>query len=164
MQYIGHSLFWLAVFEFRSFKYRSIYLTAYMSFWMLSPISMFFISGQGYEISPNATSQSQESYKPERIKKVHSKLHLLQASLCTLTATRIALIYVCTYIRLSVPFGYPWNPEFVGNTGNRSSNPWPLTWQGVVYILRNQQRGEGVSKCLRLITGGGGGGGWPLIT
>ena len=74
---------------------------------MLSPISMFFISGQGYEISPNATSQSQESYKPERIKKVHSKLHLLQASLCTLTATRIALIYVCTYIRLSVPFGYP---------------------------------------------------------
>ena len=30
---------------------------------------------------------------------------------------------------------------------------------GVVHILRNQQRGEGVSKCLRLITGGGGGGG-----
>ena len=28
---------------------------------------------------------------------------------------------------------------------------------GVVHILRNQQRGEGVSKCLRLITGGGGG-------
>ena len=31
---------------------------------------------------------------------------------------------------------------------------------GVVHILRNQPRGgEGVSKCLRLITGGGGGGG-----
>ena len=26
---------------------------------------------------------------------------------------------------------------------------------GVVHILRNQPRGEGVSKCLRLITGGG---------
>ena len=37
------------------------------------------------------------------------------------------------------------------------------TQQGVVHILRNQQRGEGVSKCLRLITGGGGGG-WPFIT
>ena len=33
---------------------------------------------------------------------------------------------------------------------------------GVVHILRNQQRGEGVSKCLQLITGGGVG--WPLIT
>ena len=29
---------------------------------------------------------------------------------------------------------------------------------GVVHILRNQQMGEGFSKCLRLITGGGGGG------
>ena len=35
---------------------------------------------------------------------------------------------------------------------------------GVVHILRNQPRGGGVSKCLRLITGGGGGGGgvWSL--
>ena len=29
----------------------------------------------------------------------------------------------------------------------------------IVHILRNQPRGEGVCKCLRLITGGGGGGG-----
>ena len=45
--------------------------------------------------------------KPARIKEVHSKLHSFQASLCTLTATHltITLIYVCTYIRLSVPLG-----------------------------------------------------------
>ena len=43
------------------------------------------------------------SYKPARIKRVHCKLHSFQASLCTLTATHLALIYVCTYIRLSVP-------------------------------------------------------------
>ena len=51
----------------------------------------------------NVTGQSQESewsYKPARIKEVHSKLHSLQASLCTLTATHLTLIYVCTYIRL----------------------------------------------------------------
>ena len=46
----------------------------------------------------NVTGQSQES-------EVHSKLHLFQASLCTLTATHLTLIYVCTYIRLSVPLG-----------------------------------------------------------
>ena len=58
----------------------------------------------------NVTGQSQESegsYKPARIKEVHSKLHSFQASLCTLTATHLTLIYVCTYIRLSqsVPLG-----------------------------------------------------------
>ena len=31
-----------------------------------------------------------------------------------------------------------------------------------IHILRNQQREEGVSKCLRLITAGGGGGGGGL--
>ena len=54
----------------------------------------------------NVTGQSQESEgscKPARIKEVHSKLHSFQASLCTLTATHLTLIYVCTYIRLSVP-------------------------------------------------------------
>ena len=54
------------------------------------------------------TGQSQESEgscKPARIKEVHSKLHSFQASLCTLTATHLTLIYVCTYIRLSVPLG-----------------------------------------------------------
>ena len=56
----------------------------------------------------NVTGQSQESEgscKPARIKEVHSKLHSFQASLCTLTATHFTLIYVCTYIRLSVPLG-----------------------------------------------------------
>ena len=56
----------------------------------------------------NVTDQSQESEgscKPARIKEVHSKLHSFQASLCTLTATHLTLIYVCTYIRLSVPLG-----------------------------------------------------------
>ena len=56
----------------------------------------------------NVTGQSQESKgscKPARIKEVHSKLHSFQASLCTLTDTHLTLIYVCTYIRLSVPLG-----------------------------------------------------------
>ena len=56
----------------------------------------------------NVTGQSQESegsYKPARIKEVHSKLHSFQASLCTLRATHLTLKYVCTYIRLSVPLG-----------------------------------------------------------
>ena len=56
----------------------------------------------------NVTGQSQESErscKPAKIKEVHSKLHSFQASLCTLTATHLTLIYVCTYIRLSVPLG-----------------------------------------------------------
>ena len=56
----------------------------------------------------NVTGQLQESEgscKPARIKEVHSKLHSFQASLCTLTSTHLTLIYVCTYIRLSVPLG-----------------------------------------------------------
>ena len=56
----------------------------------------------------NVTGQSQESEgscKPARIKEVHSKLHSFQASLCSPTATHLTLIYVCTYIRLSVPLG-----------------------------------------------------------
>ena len=50
-------------------------------------------------------TESEGSCKPARIKEVHSKLNLFQASLCTLTATHLKLIYVCTYIRLSVPLG-----------------------------------------------------------
>ena len=50
-------------------------------------------------------TESEGSCKPARIKEVHSKLHSFQASLCTLTATHLTLIYVCTYIRLSVPLG-----------------------------------------------------------
>ena len=56
----------------------------------------------------NVTGQSRESegsYKPPRIKEVHSELHSFLASLCTFTATHLTLIYVCTYIRLSVPLG-----------------------------------------------------------
>ena len=49
------------------------------------------------------TGQSQES--EGSYKEVHSKLHSFLASLCTLTATRLTLIYVCTYIRLSVLLG-----------------------------------------------------------
>ena len=59
-------------------------------------------------LSEGVTGQSQEyegSYKPARIKEVHSKLHSFQASLYTLTATHLTLIYVYTYIRLSVPLG-----------------------------------------------------------
>ena len=80
----------------------------------------------------NVTGQSQESEgfcKPARIKEVHSKLHSFQASLCTLTATHLTLIYVCTYIRLSVPLGCLIKQagiiihtilKYVGNTGNRT--------------------------------------------
>ena len=53
--------------------------------------------------------QSQEpkgSDKPVRIKEVHSKLHSFQASLCTLTATHLTTMYVCTYIWQSVPLGF----------------------------------------------------------
>ena len=51
------------------------------------------------------SQESEGSCKPTRIKEVHSKLYSFQASLCTLTATYLTLIYVCTYIRLSVPLG-----------------------------------------------------------
>ena len=79
----------------------------------------------------NVTGQSQESEgscKPARIKEVHSKLHSFQASLCTLTATHLTLIYVCTYIRLSVPLGCLIKQAGInihtilnmGNTGNRT--------------------------------------------
>ena len=34
-----------------------------------------------------------------------------------------------------------------------------IIFLGFVHILRNQQRGKGFSKCLRLNTGGGGRGG-----
>ena len=43
--------------------------------------------------------------KPSRIKEVHSKVDSFQASLCTLTATHLTLVYVCTNIRPSVPSG-----------------------------------------------------------
>ena len=42
---------------------------------------------------------------PAKIMEVHSKLHSFQASLCTLTATHLTLIYVCTFIQLSEPLG-----------------------------------------------------------
>ena len=52
------------------------------------------------------TGQSQQSDGSyPRIKEVHSKQHSFQASLYTLTATHLTLIYVCTCIRLSVPLG-----------------------------------------------------------
>ena len=54
------------------------------------------------------TGQSQGSDgsdKPAEIIEVHSKLHSVKSFLCTLTATHLTLIYVCTYIRLSVLLG-----------------------------------------------------------
>ena len=72
--------------------------------------------------------QSQEpegSDKPARIKEVYYKQHSFQASLCTLTAAHLTLIYVlhihsakCT-VKLLNQAGrnnYPYNPKFVGNT------------------------------------------------
>ena len=43
--------------------------------------------------------------EPEFRSGPNSKLHSFQASLCTLTATHLTLIYVCMYIQLSVPLG-----------------------------------------------------------
>ena len=57
------------------------------------------------------SQESEESYKPAKIKEVHSKLHSFQASLCTLTATHLTLIHVCNYIWQAS------RPKFVGNTG-----------------------------------------------
>ena len=68
---------------------------------------LFNTSNNTIRFCYNITGQTQESegfYKPVRIKEVHSKLNLIQASLCTLTATQ-PLIYVCKYNRLCVPLG-----------------------------------------------------------
>ena len=92
---------------------------------------------QHYWNNYNFTGQSQESegsYKPARIKEVHSKLYSFQVSLCALTATHLTLIYVCTYIRLSVPLGL-----LIKQVGvithtilslweTPELNPWPLAW------------------------------------
>ena len=71
-------------------------------------LTLFLLSLIQQHYCYNAAGQSQESegsYKPARIKIVHSKLYSFQALLCTLTATHLTLIYVCPYIRLSVPLG-----------------------------------------------------------
>ena len=97
----------------------------------------------------NVTGQSQESEgsnKQARIKEVHAKLHSFHASLCTLTATHLILIYVCTYIRMSVPLGclnkqegiiiqYPYNPKFVGNTRNRTRDLWLDKGSFTYYVI-----------------------------
>ena len=82
----------------------------------------------------NVTGQSQESEgscKPARIKEVHSKLRSFQASLCTLTATHLTLIYVCTYIRLSVPLGC-----LIKQTGI------------VIHTILNMWETSGLDKCI----------------
>ena len=80
----------------------------------------------------NVTGQSQESegsYKPARIKEVHSKLHSFQALLCTVYTHSYSFNPdICLHIhsaectvRLLFQAGrnnYPYNPKFVGNTGN----------------------------------------------
>ena len=60
------------------------------------------------------SQESEGSCKPARIKEVHSKLHTFQALLCscTLIATQAA------------KNNYPYNPKFVGNTGNRTRDFW----------------------------------------
>ena len=88
-------------------------------FWLIQQDYFYDVTGQSQE--------SKRSYKPSRIKELHSKLHCLRTLLCTLTATHLTLIYVCTYIRLRVPSGcpikqariiisYPYNPKFIENT------------------------------------------------
>ena len=69
-------------------------------------IQYFFILFNTYFTSVVPTALLLQCNWPiTRIKEVHSKLHSFQATLCTLTATHLTLIYVCTYIRLSVPLG-----------------------------------------------------------
>ena len=86
----------------------------------------------------NVTGQSQESegsYKPARIKEVHSKQHSFQAF--AVFTNSYSFNPVCTYIRLSVPWplgclikqagiinNYPYCPKFVGNTGSRTHDLW----------------------------------------
>ena len=77
--------------------------------------------------------QPQGSYKPAKIKEVHSKLHSFQASLCTshsYTFNPDICLHIysveCT-VRLLNQAGlnnYPYNPKFVGNTGNRTRDLW----------------------------------------
>ena len=56
---------------------------------------MKMISGMGVsDLGRGQSQESEGSYKTARIKEVHSKLHSFQASLCTLTATNLTLIYV----------------------------------------------------------------------
>ena len=51
------------------------------------------------------SQESKGSNKLAKIKEVHFKLHSFQVSLCTLTATHLTFIYVCTYIQLNEPLG-----------------------------------------------------------
>ena len=98
------------------------------------------------------TGQSQESegpYKPARIKEVHTKLHSFQASLCTLHTHSYSFnTDICLHIHSAectvrllnqaCRNNYPYNPKYVGNTGNRTRDLWLVKCIGVVHILRNQ--------------------------
>ena len=76
-----------------------IFILTLILLWLFQQHNCYNVSGQSQE------SERSHNYKPARIKEVYSKLHSFQASLCTLTATHLSLLYVFSYIRLSVPFG-----------------------------------------------------------
>ena len=99
--------------------------------------------------------QSQEREDLTRIKEAHLKLHSFQASLCTLAATHLTLIYVCSHIRLSaVPLGCLikqtgiiirtiLNLYFVGNTGNRTRDLWLdkcISTRQLYHLIHHQNR------------------------
>ena len=88
-------------FVLMQFTYESCLL---LSFYLTLILLRLFQQYYCYNVT-GQSQESEESCRPARIKEVHSKLHSFQASLCTLTATHLTLIYVCTYIRLSVPLG-----------------------------------------------------------
>ena len=67
--------------------------------------------------------EPEESYKPARIKEVQSKQYSFQALLCSLKSDILLHIHSAECIvRLVNQAGrnnYPYNPKYVGNTGNR---------------------------------------------
>ena len=69
----------------------------------------------------------QGSYKPARFKEVHSKLHLFQASFCTLTATHLSLIFVYYRYHLTRKnygvFYHDWGNYAWGKYGGISPKP-----------------------------------------
>ena len=98
--------------------------------------------------------QSQEhegSDKPGRIKEAHLKLHSFQASLCTLAATHLTLIYVCLIKQLlgclikqtGIIIRTILNLYFVGNTGNRTRDLWLdkcISTRQLYHLIHHQNR------------------------
>ena len=73
-------------------KFKFILIFGLLSLYVFLNVTLILLQLFQQHYCYNVTGQSQESegsYKPVCIKKVHSKLHLFQASLCTLTATHL---------------------------------------------------------------------------